>query len=278
MQLKPDSREHLIDRFSAVCAKDERVLAAFVGGSLATGEVDHRSDLDLFAILGSDSYKAFFAARREFVRSWANPVFLEDFNGFRFDMLVFILDSGLEGELSFAMEDSFLHLQGGPHRVLVDKQGILEGVEFPWQRPSEEEQTQTLRRHLHWFWRDLSLFTVAFDRGQRWTAYGYLESMRRRCVNLARLKEDFASWADGYEKAEHSVRAESLADLESSFGDIDPDHMIRDVTHIIAFYQRIAPELAQRHDVPYPEEVEKLVLTREAQMLGGPNARAGQSR
>jgi len=268
----------VIERFSAVCAKDERVLAAFVGGSLATGEVDHRSDLDLFVILASDSYEAFFAERREFVGSWANSVFLEDFNGFGFDMLVFILDSGLEGELSLAKEDRFLHLQGGPRRVLVDKEGLLENVEFPWQRPSEEDQIQTLRRHLNWFWRDLSLFTVALDRGQRWTAYGYLESMRRRCVNLARLKEDFASWADGYEKVEHSVRGESLVDLESSFGDIDPDHMIRGAIQIIAFYRGIAPELAQRHDVPYPEEVEKLVLTREAQMLRGPIAAAGQSR
>ena len=278
IQLKPDTREHLIDRFSAVCAEDERVLAAFVGGSLATGEVDHRSDLDLFAILGPDSYEGFFVERREFVRSWANPVFLEDFNGFGFDMLVFILDSGLEGELSLAKEDRFLHMQGGPHKILVDKQGLLDGVEFPWQRPSEDEQIQTLRRHLNWFWRDLSLFTVALDRGQRWTAYGYLESMRRRCVNLARLKDDFASWADGYEKVEHSVQGESLVDLESSFGDIDSDDMIRGVTQIIAFYRGIAPELAQGHDVPYPEEVEKLVLTRDAQLLGGPTAAAGQSR
>lgn len=267
-QLKPDSRERVIERFSDACAEDERVIAAFVGGSMATGKVDRHSDLDLFAILEADSYDAFFAERREFVRRWANPVFLEDFSGFGFDMLVFILESGLEGELSLASEDRFLHLKGGPYRVLVDKQGILEGVEFPWGRPSEEEQIQTLRRHLYWFWRDLSLFMVALDRDQRWTAYGYLESMRRRCVNLARLSEDFTSWADGYEKVEQVVQDDLLAELEGSFDGIGSHQMIRSVKQIIAFYQRIAPELARRHGVLYPREVEAVVLGRGAHMLG----------
>ncbi len=80
-QLKIDSREQFIGRFSKACAQDERILAAFLGGSLATGETDRRSDLDLFAILGSGVYDTFFAERREFVQHWANPVFLEDFNG-----------------------------------------------------------------------------------------------------------------------------------------------------------------------------------------------------
>lgn len=277
MLLKTDSPNQVIDRFSAVCADDGRVVAAFVGGSLATGKGDHRSDLDLFAILGADKYDVFFAERNEFVGRWANPVFLEDFNGFGFDMLVFILDSGLEGELSLAKEDRFLHLQGGPYRVLVDKPGLLDGVEFPWQRPSEEEQVQTLRRHLHWFWRDLSLFTVALGRDQRWTAYGYLESMRRRCVNLVRLKEDFGSWADGYGKVEHSVHEDSLAALEDSLGGIDPHQMARSVNQLITFYQRVAPELALRHGIPYPTEVEQVVLTRETQLLAGPKLAGGQS-
>jgi hypothetical protein len=271
-QLKPDSREHLIERFSGVCAEDERVIAAFVGGSVATGKVDRRSDLDLFAILEADSYDAFFAERREFVERWAKPVFLEDFNGFGFDMLVFILDTGLEGELSLANEDRFLHLQGGPYRVLVDKQGLLEGVEFPWGRPSEEEQIQTLKQHLYWFWRDLSLFMVALDRDQRWTAYGYLESMRRRCVNLAHLSEDFTSWADGYEKVEQVVRGDLLAELEGTFDGIGSIEMIRSVKQIITFYQTLAPELARRHGVLYPREVEEVVLCREAHMLDEPGS------
>lgn len=271
-QLKPDSRERVIERFSGACAEDERVIAAFVGGSMATGKVDRRSDLDLFAILEADSYDAFFAERREFVRRWVNPVFLEDFNGFGFDMLVFILDSGLEGELSLANEERFLHLQGGPYRVLVDKQGLLEGVEFPWGQPSEEEQIQTLRRHLYWFWRDLSLFMVALDRDQRWTAFGYLESMRRRCVNLARLNEDFTSWADGYEKVEHVVRDDLLEELEGSFDGIGSNQMIQSVKKIIAFYQILAPELARRHGVQYPREVEAVVLGRDTHMLDEPGS------
>lgn len=257
----------MIKKFAAACAEDDRVVSAFVGGSFATGTTDERSDLDLYAVIRADAYDHFLEQHRAFFERWADPVFLEPFDGFGFDMLIFILDGGLEGELAIAKDDNFLHIHGGPYRALIDRSGLLEGVEFPWHGPTHDEQLRVLTRHINWFWRDLSLLSTAMARGQRWTAYGYLESMRRRCINLIRIDRDFGSWPDGYEKLESVVGDEDLAHLARSFSSLDEAAILNSVKVLISFYREIAPRLALQHGIEYPKPVEEVVLKREAHLL-----------
>lgn len=255
-----DSQKCVIESFAAICAQDDRILAAFVGGSFATGTADAFSDVDLYAIVRTDAYDGFLAVHRDFVERFAEPVFLEHFDGFGFDMFVFILKNGVQGELGIARPDHFLHIHGGPFQVLVDKEGLLEGVEFPWQQPTRGQQLEVLREALHWFWRDVSLYAVAMARHRLWTAAGYLASMRRRCIDLARLDADFGAWADGYEKLEDAVQEGVLANLEGSFPVFDAAAMANAADWLISFYRRLAPELAGRHGVEYPLALERVVL------------------
>jgi hypothetical protein len=253
-------QKRVIESFADACEHDVRIAAAFVGGSFATGTADAFSDVDLYAIVRLDAYDALLAEPREFFERFGQPVFLEHFDGFEFDMFVFILDDGVQGELGIARPGRFLHIHGGPFRVLVDKEGLLEGVTFPRQRPTEEQQLETLRETLHWFWRDVSLCGVAMARRRLWTAAGCLASMRRRCVDLARLEADFGAWANGYEKLEEAIKREVLADLERSFPVFEGGAMAGAVDCLIAFYRRVAPELARKHGVDYPLSLEEAVL------------------
>jgi hypothetical protein len=279
MRNHADPRGRTIGSFAAVCEQDERILAAFLGGSFATATADAFSDVDLYAIVRADAYDEFMAAHREFVERFAGPVFLEHFDGFGFDMFVFVLDNGVQGELGIARPDDFLHIHGGPFETLVDKEGLLEGVAFPWQRPAEGEQLEVLREELNWFWRDVSLYGVAMARGRLWTAAGYLVSMRRRCINLARLHADFGAWADGYEKLEDAVQEDVLAPLEGSFSVFDAGAMADAGHTLVSFYRRNAPELARRHGVAYPRSLEEVVLRELSRALahagGGDNEYSG---
>jgi hypothetical protein len=108
-----------------------RVVAAFLGGSHVAGTDDEYSDLDLYLVVGDEDYDAFFAERRAFLGHIGEPVFLEDFSGFGFDMVVFIFSGGVEGELALGRASGFDHIHGGSFEVLVDKEGILEGHVFP---------------------------------------------------------------------------------------------------------------------------------------------------
>src|SRR5437870_12790605 len=104
------------------------------------------------------------------MRSLGEPVFLEDFNDFGFDMLIFTFDDGVEGELALARESSFDHIHGGPYEVLVDKKRLLAGKVFPLLAPTQEQQQGTLRRLIYWFWEDLSHFVTSMQRKHLWLA------------------------------------------------------------------------------------------------------------
>ena len=255
-----DPHKRVIDSFADVCQQDERVAAALVGGSFATGTADAFSDVDLYAIVWADAYDGFLAGHRAFVARFGEPVFLEHFDEFGFDMFVFILADGVQGELGIARPDRFLHIHGGPFKTLVDKEGLLEGVAFPRQGPTEDEQLALLREEIQWFWRDVSLYGVSMARGRLWTAAGYLASMRRRCVDLARLQADFGGWADGYEKVEDAVGEEVLARLEGSFPALDAAAIAEAAEGLIAFYRQIVPGLVRRMGIEYPLALERVVL------------------
>ena len=63
---------------------------AFLGGSYARGAADVYSDLDLYVITADGAYKDFFAERAAFVRQLGEPVFLEDFDEYGFDLMLFM--------------------------------------------------------------------------------------------------------------------------------------------------------------------------------------------
>src|SRR3712207_4626902 len=62
--------------------------------------------------------------------------------------------------------DLFHHIHSGPYRVLIDNTGILADAVFTWPDVERQEQAETLRRLIYWFWHDLSHFTAAMARGQ----------------------------------------------------------------------------------------------------------------
>ena len=257
----------VLQRFVAACEQDDRIVAAFLGGSFARGQADAYSDLDLYLITTRAAYGDFFAQRAAFMRRLGEPVFLEDFNTFGFDMLLFTFADGVEGELALAPEDTFADTHGGPFEVLVDKTGVLSGVEFPLAMPTEAQQHATLRHTIYWFWEDLSHFTTAMFRADWWLAYSYLEQTRRHVMNLAHLRHDFTHEPSGYARVEPDVPQEQRVQLEATFCPLEPSAMLRAAGTITTVYQQLAPTLAMEHRIAYPAGLDR-VLGKRLEQLG----------
>jgi predicted nucleotidyltransferase len=250
----------IVDRFVAACWADERVLGAFLGGSYARGAADACSDLDLYVITADGAYKDFFAERRAFVRELGETVFLEDFDEYGFDLLLFIFADGTEGELALGREGGFQHIHVGPHVVLLDKRGILVGTIFPEQHPLPAQQVERLRGLVNWFWHDVSHhFLTPLARGQLWTAVGALEDLRRTCVDLARLAADFTTAAEGYEQVERAIAADRLVPLAGTFCPPERVALLQAAHAIVGFYREVAPPLAQAHGITYPAALEGVI-------------------
>jgi len=252
----------IVDRFVAACQRDPRIVAAFLGGSYASGAADAHSDLDLYLITTDKAYEVFLAEREKFVRGLGEPLFLEDFGKAYCYFIIF--DDGAEVELGVGRASHFQQIHGGAHTVLLDKQGLLTDVTFPLHEADPAEQTENLRRLIMNFWHEVGHFNQALARNQRWFAYGSLETMRHICVNLARLGHNFADASVGeepYFKLEQAMPVEQLVPLQVTFCPLEIESIRQAGVVLLQFYRAVAISLAEAHGLVYPTALEKLMMT-----------------
>lgn len=248
-----DPARAAIARFADACARDEAVVAAFLGGSHAAGTTDEVSDLDLYVVTTEKGYRDFFARREPFMRSWGEPLVLEDvldFEGLGFDMLVFILRDGVWGELALAHTGNFKQTHGGPHEVLIDKGNLLAGVEFPLYVASAEERRAQAERSFGWFWIDLLNLNKALVRARRLSAVDYLAKLREHCLTLLRAAEGRDHGLDLDTLLERLIATTRCADLEDMRGASE---------ELVAIHQVIGRALAPTLNLVYPDDLPALV-------------------
>jgi predicted nucleotidyltransferase len=251
----------VLDSFAAACREDDGVVACFLGGSFATGKADRFSDLDIYAIVADDRWDAFFADRHAFIRKLGDPLLAEDFNQFGFDMVLFVLADGVPGELAIAPASNFLQIHGGPFIVLVDKTGVLEGVEFPYFRPEVGDRAKTARESFVFFWRNLMKFPGALGRGQLFDAFSCIELSRKRAVNLVEMVAFPDEAPTGYEKMDRlgAELAPLSAALAPTFSSLDPAALSAAARTLAGFMADRGPEIARRLGVEYPLAFAELV-------------------
>lgn len=171
----------------------------------------------------------------------------------------------LEGELWIGKASNFQQIHGGAYKVLVDKQGILDGVEFPLHEADPTEQLGTLRQLIMNFWHEVGHFNKALAREQLWFAYGSLETMRHICINLARLQHNFLDPDVGdepYWKIEQAMPVAQLAPLQATFCSLELDAICQAGQILFQFYKDVATTLAARHGIAYPAALEKVMMAK----------------
>lgn len=258
---RPNDLQPFLDRFVNACEQDDRVVAAFLGGSHGRGEADAYSDVDLCVIAKDDAYEALVRDRAGFVGRLGTPLFLEDFG--IAGLVFFALDDGNEGELFLGSEGRLEELEPGPtFRTLYDPGGILEGVEFAEERTDPAAQHEVLRRILAWFWHELSHFIAAMGRGELWWAAGQLESLRGHCVNLVRIEHEAFAGEEPYEKLDRTIDPAALSPIAETFVPLERGALLRAARVLVRFYAEKAPGVAEANGATYPLELEELMVKR----------------
>ena len=262
LPLRPYQQD-FVDRLGKACQADDRVVAAFLGGSTVKGYADAYSDVDLCVITTDASFDEFLKEREMFLRALGELVFLEDFD--TPSTAFYIYADGTEGELNFGREGKLENIHAGTFRILLDKKNLLEGVEFPEHVPSSSDQLEKLRSQIQGFWHELSHFITAMGRSQIWWAQGQIEALRGICVNLARLQHNFLDADVGeepYFKIEKVMPVDQLSALKETFGPLENKEMLKAGLSLVSFYLDIAPSLAQTHGIQYSHGLERVMLDR----------------
>src|SRR5438445_308438 len=171
-------RSLFIQKFEQIAREDPRILSAFLGGSLADGTKDDFSDIDIYYILDEQSYPEFPTQMRTRLGEMGPLVLLEQHNNFGFDLILFIFQNGVKGELGLGTAKNLKTLHAGPYKVLVDKRGLLEGFVFPFQASLEGKDLQEyVEKQLRWYWYWYYVFLSAVARGRLWITLGFLDSV-----------------------------------------------------------------------------------------------------
>ncbi len=178
-------RSLFIQKFERIAREDPRILSAFLGGSLADGTEDDFSDIDIYYILDEQSYSDFPSQMRTRLSEMGPLVFLEQHNNFGFDLILFIFQNGVKGELGLGTTKNLKTLHAGPYKVLVDKKGLLDGFVFPFQPSLEGQDLQEyVEKQLRWYWYWYYVFLSAVARGRLWSAFTQLQQMREYAFKL----------------------------------------------------------------------------------------------
>ncbi len=262
-EIRPDPGE-LIRRFAELCAADDRIVAAMVTGSHARGEADEHSDVDLCAITTDAAFDSVLTDRESLIRPLGRrlgaPLFMETFG--HPSNVHFILADGSEGELLCERESALDGLDVGPFLTLIDKRGLLTGASFPFSTPDPEEQRSSLTRILTGFWHDLSHLTAALGRGDLWWAAGQLESLRGSSANLVRIHIGIEAEDEPFEKLGTAVPGAELAALEPTYVPLERAAMRQAALEVVSFFREVGHRVAAENDVPYPDELDRLISRR----------------
>ena len=258
---RPNDLQPFLDRFVTACEQDDRVVAAFLGGSHGRGEADAYSDVDLCVIAKDDAFEALVRDRAAFLGRLGTPLFIEDFG--IADLVFFVLDDGTEGELFFGSEGRLEELEPGPtFRTLFDPGGILEGVAFAEERTDPGAQREVLRQTIAWFWHELSHFIAAIGRGELWWAAGQLESLRGHCLNLVRIEHGAFAGEEPYEKLDRTIDPAALSPIAETFVPIERGALLRAARVLVRFYAEKARGVAEANGTTYPLTLEELMVRR----------------
>jgi hypothetical protein len=240
-----DRNRAAVERFAIASQDDPAVLAAFLGGSLAAETADEESDLDLYVVVDGSGYEQFLARRERFLQAWGDPVFsaeIRNFENLGFDMIVFTMADGVDGELALATPQNFRATHGGPHRVLVDKAGLLSGVEFPLLSFDETPEKEDVERTLWWFWWQARGAVKAWARRRWWEAASQLKGARDSCLTLA-----LAAGANDAREA-----------LAPTFGSLDREALAEGILTAVRCYLEWGPPAAQSVGASFPEGLAKV--------------------
>jgi predicted nucleotidyltransferase len=251
-------RERVVRSFAAECARDERIVAAFVGGSVARGTADPHSDLDLCVVTTDDRFNDVYEDRRSIVAALGTPLFLEDWQGETPEVFV-ILDDGSELEMFFVREGELPHAAVGPIVPLLDRRGLLVSIDLPAMQPEPDDLASAARDLLAWFWHDTAHLVTAAARGHRWWAYGQVEALRGQCANVVRLEAGSPPEDEPYWKVDEGVATAALEPMLATIVPVEMADLVRAGRQLVSFFGEHGRAVAETHGLAYPAQLEELM-------------------
>jgi hypothetical protein len=250
-----------VENFRHVAERDSRVLAAFLGGSLASGLADQYSDIDMYYIIDPSGYESFHSSVKSLIDGLGPVAYFDEHNNFGFDLVLFMLTDGTKGELALGTSDKLNVMHAEPFKVLVDKRNILKDVQLPYEKMLEGEALRKdVEKQLRWYWYWYGIVLTASARDRLWSAQSALNTMRNHLFNLLKYAYDLRPG----EKIDKSLPRPLLIELGKTLPTLDPSSMKAAAASMTIILKRETENLLKTTGAKYPGVFEKTVLERQS--------------
>ncbi len=137
-----------------------------------------------------------------------------------------------------------LALHGGPHRVLVDKAGVLDGIVFPLYEPTAEQHRRQIERALSWFWLDAIQLGKHLARRRFGAAQDSLARMRGYCELLVA--------ADGLPGVDGEMMSQRLL---ATFVASNVGAIVAASQELVAMHRDVGAAVAEPLGLSYPTQL-----------------------
>src|SRR3989442_12613989 len=179
------ARSATVENFRRNDEEDPQIGAIFLGGSLSSCLADQYSDIDMYYVIDPREYESFHPSVRSLIDGLGPVAYLDEHNNFGFDLVLFMLTNGTEGELGCGTPDKLRIMHAGPFGVLVDKKGILKDAQFPYEKMLEGEALRKdAEKQLRWNWNWNGKALTPVARVHLWSAQSALVTMRNHLLTL----------------------------------------------------------------------------------------------
>lgn len=170
--LKPllAGREALLQEATALLEGDERVVAAWLHGSLGRGAADEWSDIDLWVVVADSYIEEICVGRRDYVAALGKPLLVVDApqNAPAGGAFLTVLYEGSAGSRHVdwtwqRQSDARVPIDS---RVLFDRIGLPKVAPPPPQTP--EERIEKAKHQTAYFWMMVPVVAKYVARGRTW--------------------------------------------------------------------------------------------------------------
>jgi len=137
LMTKLGERQHeAIEKLVEVLSQDNSVKAIFLKGSIARGQGDHHSDVDMYCIIGENAMGDFLKKRLQYLEAYKPLIYWSESN-FVGPQIVGVYDDGLHIDLYSISLDVMKNTD--EMKVLYDPDNLLKDYKFVKPEPSAEE-------------------------------------------------------------------------------------------------------------------------------------------
>jgi predicted nucleotidyltransferase len=253
---------HLLERAVAHFQADQRVLGVAVGGSIAAGNMDFYSDIDLDIIVRDDDFDAVFSERDRAAVAVGQPLFrfIADHLPFGAHLHIVLYEGPIKLDFSYlCVTDVRPSWTLAGRVILKDANGFLAAIksqsaELNPGQPPRERVLSLNQKFWTWCWYVFG----KIKRGELWEALDGIDSIRGLAI-LPMLDWAAGKPQIGYRRLESELDAELAEKLSATVAVLQPESLYAVLQAEMALFSDLRDELFASYNLEYDPISERVL-------------------